>query len=70
MSTLTDVELHTTLGAIYKFPDVDEGELDRFVRDFRNSGQVTLSNVSGACLVLPARIVKTILIGGVERWTI
>jgi len=69
MSQLTEVEFWTSLDAIYIFPDVDEAELLRLVSGFHHAGQVTLVNVSGACLVLPSRIVTKIFIGGIEKWT-
>lgn len=68
--SLSEVEFETTMGAVYKFPDVDSGALDQLVSFFPSSThpQVTLTNVSQACLVLPARIVASIRVDGVERW--
>jgi len=65
---LVDVEFRTSLEAVYLFPDVPTSVVDRLISDFNYTVQVTLINVSGACLVVPARIVTTILVGGVQRW--
>lgn len=65
---LTVIEFETILGAIYSFPDVDLDELEHMLLHFTNESNVTLVNVSRACLVIPPRIVKLIRIGGEERW--
>ena len=71
MSKLTDVTFTTTLGAVYSFPDVDLQTLEELVRQFPPSGQanVTLTNVSRACLVIPARIIITIRFEGKVQWS-
>lgn len=59
----------TTLGETYSFPDMDSGELDKLANYFpEGHSSITLSNVSGACLVIPVRIIKAFYVDGVERW--
>lgn len=70
MGKLVDVMLTTSLGAEYRFPDVDESVAEDFAKSFRPfAGTITLTNVSNACLVLPSRIVATIKVGGQVKWT-
>ena len=66
---LVTVEFETTLGAVYVFPDMDLKEIEAMLRHFNFDHNVTLLNISRACLVLPQRIVKSIRVGGEERWT-
>jgi hypothetical protein len=65
---LVSIEFETTLGAVYSFPDMDLDELESFLRNFTVDHDVTLVNVSRACLVVPSRIVHVIRVGGEERW--
>lgn len=69
---LVEVAFETILGARYVFPDMNAEMfkavcLDRIehLRDVN----LTLVNVSQACLVMPVRIIKKILVNGEERWT-
>lgn len=63
------IEFETTLGALYSFPDVNLDDIEAMLKHFNHEQQVTLVNVSRACMVIPSRVVKTIRVGGVERWT-
>lgn len=66
---LVSVEFETTLGSVYSFPDMDLNEMESLVSRFTFENNVTLVNLSQACLVLPARVVKSIRIEGVEKWS-
>jgi hypothetical protein len=63
-------EIETRLGAVYRFPDVD-GEvyvpkgagLNAAVTGF------TIINASGACLVIPWRIIRQIRLDNEVIWT-
>lgn len=66
---LVRVTIETTLGAIYEFPDMPRAELDRLLKDnIAFQGDLTLSNVSRAVLLLPTRIIKTLAINGEVKW--
>lgn len=70
-SKLAELTLRTSLGAEYKFPDADEDELKNLIKGLQlgtHLSQLTLTNVSGACLVLPIRIVASVSINGEEKW--
>lgn len=66
---LVQVEFETLLGATYSFPDMNLEEVEHLLKDFHQDRDITLVNMSRACLVIPPRIVKTIRVGGEERWT-
>jgi hypothetical protein len=66
---LVTVEFETTLGAVYVFPDMDLREVESLIRRFTFENNVTLLNISRACLVIPPRIVRSIRIEGVEKWS-
>lgn len=70
MTKLVEVEFETSLGAVYRFPDVDEADVEALIQRFppRDTANLTLVNVSRACLALPVRIINFIRVGGVERW--
>jgi len=69
MADLTSVEIETLLGARYVFPDMPRQLLEQeIMRGAWNEGQLTLVNVSNACLTLPNRIVKTLSFDGQVRW--
>lgn len=62
---LVELTLKTFLDGTYVFPDFDAGEAKRLILGARATGalageQLTLINASGACLVLPTRIVKSL----------
>ena len=60
---LVTVEIETTQGSIYEFPDMDKRILEKSLAQdemWRKLGSVALSNASGACLVVPVRIIKQI----------
>lgn len=60
---LTQVEIETTLGEKYLFPDMDIRVFEKVVAQeemWRKLGSLALSNISGACLVIPTRIIKEI----------
>lgn len=72
MSKLVTVRFETTLGAHYTFPDLDSSIFEKVLMQeeaWRRLGAIALSNASGACLVVPTRIIETILVDGVIRWT-
>jgi hypothetical protein len=57
------------MGARYVFPDMPRAELEQaLLVGTWDEGQLTLVNVSGACLAMPNRIVKTLSFDGKERW--
>lgn len=65
---LVKIEFETTLGETYVFPDMDIDELEQMLKTFSSEANVTLVNVSRACLVIPPRIVAVIRVNGEERW--
>lgn len=66
--SLSSVILETELGATYVFPDVVKAVATNFAESFKPTGNVTLVNVSGACLVLPSRLVVKITVGEEVLW--
>lgn len=70
MSVLVDLTITTHLDAKYIFPDV----LTKAANDLLGSEtlhgfvQVTFVNQSGACLIVPRHIIKTIAVGEEVRW--
>lgn len=68
MADLVSVEVETLLGARYVFPDMQRAVLDPAIKVASDQGQLTFVNVSGACLTMKMRIVKTITYDGEVRW--
>ncbi len=70
-SDLTVVTVKTKEGSEYCFPDVPRSMLKNILanRGWNCTGQVALVNISGACLVMPARIVATLSYDGEVKWT-
>jgi hypothetical protein len=70
-SDLTVVTIKTREGSEYRFPDVPRSMLKNILEKngWGSSGQVTLVNISSACLALPARIVETLSYDGEVKWT-
>ena len=69
-SDLVIVTIKTTQDSEYIFPDMSRQMLENVIK---NSGwladsNVVLVNVSGACLVIAARIVKSLSYDGEVRW--
>jgi hypothetical protein len=70
VADLTNVTIETTLGALYVFPDMLRPALEEALRHGAwDEGQLTLVNVSNACLMMPNRIVKTLSFDGQVRWS-
>jgi hypothetical protein len=66
---LVHVTIETTLGAIYKFPDMTRDAVERIIKDnISFQGDLVLTNVSKAVLVLPTRIIKTLAINDEVKW--
>jgi hypothetical protein len=67
---LKTCEIETRLGAVYRFPDVD-GEVYVPKGAGLNAAVtgLTIVNASGACLVIPWRIVQKIRVDGEVIWT-
>lgn len=66
---LTEVELETTLGAVYRLPDIYESSIVDVLEQLRgHKDWLSISNVSRACLIVPVRIVSIVRVGGEERW--
>lgn len=66
---LVEVTIETTLGAVYKFPDMTRSVVERIVKDnISLQGDLVLTNVSQAALVVPTRIIKTLAINGEVNW--
>ncbi len=62
---LSELIIQTMLGATYVFPDFDTVEAVKLVSSFPGalrSPQLTLVNVSGACLVLPTRVIRALYV--------
>lgn len=68
-SGLVTVTIETRMGAVYQFPDMTRGSVDKLLRDnIAFQGDIILSNISRATLVLPTRIIKTLAIDGEVKW--
>jgi len=66
---LVEVSIETTLGAVYKFPDMTRAAVERVLKDnISLQGDLVLTNVSTAALVVPTRIIKTLAINGEVKW--
>lgn len=66
---LVSIELETTLGAKYAFPDVELDIAQQLLRQWPPAeGKVVLVNASGAFLSLPFRIVAILNVDGVLHW--
>lgn len=60
---LMHVYIETLEGASYSFPDMDKEKLEQLLGNdstWKALGSLVLVNASGACLVVPTRIIKTI----------
>lgn len=60
---MLDVVIQTSLGAEYVFPDMDALQLLKLVGNFAihlSHTQLTLVNATGACLVLPMRVIQSV----------
>lgn len=63
------VGILTKTGSHYEFPDIDKGEIHKVLSSqVYSAGNLTLVNISGACLTLPIRIIDTIAIDGEVTW--
>ncbi len=67
---LVAVMVVTELGAEYHFPDVLRSQIEPLLVSDTLHGftQLTVINQSGACLVIPKRIIKTIALDGEIKW--
>lgn len=66
------IEFETFEQATYSFPDVDKEQFRKMIANvsiWKSLGSMVVTNISGACLVLPSRIIKTIRIDKEEVWT-
>ena len=70
MSNLVTLTITTTLDAKYEFPDVlTKVANDLLVSDtLHGFVQVSFVNQSGACLIIPRHVIKTIAVDGEVRW--
>jgi len=76
---LATVSIETFEGATYTFPDMDKDIFEKVLGHddvWRRLGSLALTNVSGACLVIPTRVIKVISVktksdpweGGEIKW--
>jgi hypothetical protein len=67
------VEVTTTLGATYVFPDMPFGQLKFFMESMAAtigaSDTLVLTNLSGATMTVPKRIIATLKVDGKTVWT-
>lgn len=65
MSLLVTLSISTSLGSTYAFPDMDRGMVTMLIKQLRDNLHVApslvLVNESGACLVIPFRIIQSVL---------
>jgi hypothetical protein len=62
--------IETRLGALYRFPDFEGPlEIPKGAGLSKALTQLTIVNISGSCLVLPWRIIKTIKLDEEVVWT-
>jgi len=63
------VEITTKTGAVYLFPDFPKDDIFKTLSSqVFVDGDLTLTNISGACLVIALRIVETITANGEIIW--
>ena len=69
-SSLVSVIVTTELGAVYHFPDMQRAHVEALLKspNLHGFAQVTFVNQSAACLVIPARIIRTIAVDGEIKW--
>lgn len=69
MSDFVNVRILTRTGALYEFPDMSSDAMEKLL-EARPSGwrDLTLTNVSGACMVIPFRIIEELLVNGESKW--
>lgn len=67
---LVIIEIDTTQGSRYVFPDMPWDVLSVLVQNDTLLGfsQLSLVNQSGAALVIPTRIIRTIRVNGEVKW--
>jgi hypothetical protein len=67
---LVKLTITTSLDAEYVLPDVPEKAIEELIKSPNLHGFPTLSlvNQSQACLMIPARIIKTVAVDGEVRW--
>lgn len=66
---ICSIEITTKTGAVYVFPDFPKDEIFRVLSSqVFASGDLTLTNVSGACLVIALRIVEKVTADGEVVW--
>jgi hypothetical protein len=66
------VSIETFEGASYVLPDMDGRIFEKVLLHeemWKRLSSFTISNVSGACLVVPMRIIKDIRVDGEVKWT-
>jgi hypothetical protein len=67
---LVVVTIVTRLGETYRFPDMTREAIERAIdEDWSLTGSLTLTNISHACLVIPIRIIDSVLINGEKKWS-
>lgn len=67
---LVKVTIETSLGSTYEFPDMTRSAVERLIKDnISFQGDLTLANVSGAVMVIPTRIIKTLAVNGEVKWS-
>lgn len=63
------IQITTKTGAVYVFPDFPKEEVFRVLgSQVFSDRDLTLTNISGACLVISLRIVETITADGEVVW--
>jgi len=63
------VHIRTKTEAEYVFPDIDKDSVHRVISlQVYSATSLTLTNISGACLVVPIRIIDTIAVDGEILW--
>lgn len=62
------VRILTTLEAVYEFPDMKDRDLSMVLGQLTPGRTLVLTNVSGAFLSMPARIIRKITVGEEIVW--
>ena len=61
LAELVTIIALTTLGSEYVFPDVAlAGDMKKQAEEMMRGSNLSYSNISGACLVIPTRIIQTV----------
>lgn len=68
MSAFVTLTFETTLGSKYVIPDVEPKAASDLVASLPRFADAGITNASGACLIIPSRILAAVSVDGEVRW--